>query len=384
MEGGASAPYPNLEPHCGHGDMWQRNKLKLDPIEQFYEAHKDAEGNLSDADNARMLMLDVQGDTGAVVLPEGGTPDATLITPAAATPAAPAVPDPIAAPAVAPAAATGAPAELTPVVLAKDGVHTIPFEKLSEAREAAKRWETVAQQTRAELDALKTAPAPAPAPAPVVAAAPAAPAGDAAATPADVFGDYSEEAIAKGVATLVDAKVKVITEALEAKFTSALAPVQQKAVIDANAAHYSAIYTAHPDADSVVESAEMKAYIDSQPTFMRAAMQDVLEKGTAHQVVELLDTYRKAHPPAAAAAVAPAAAPAAAPVEAAADAAAKARALVTAAKSATPTSLSDLPAGSAAHHDEAAAILEMSDAAIAEKFAAKSPEQIRDLMSRLL
>jgi hypothetical protein len=329
--------------------MWQGNKL--DQFEQFYEDHKDADGNLSEEDNARMSMLAVEGDTG--VKPDGNVPDVALPT------------DTTVATVVVPTPAIAEPAEPVPVLLAKDGVHTIGYEKLVEARESAKHWEQVAAAAAAEVEALKKAPA-----ATVAAVVPdpevVAPVDG---LPADVFGDYSEEALAKGVNTLVDAKVAVISAALEAKFATALAPAQKQAEVDAADAHYRPIYTAHPDVESVVESAEMKAFLDKQPSFTRAAYEAVLAEGTSAQVIELLDLYRSVNPRVA--------------VLAPVSAAAKAKEIVAAAKSAAPTSLTDIPGG-AAHHDEIGAIREMGDAALMTKFEGKSSEQILALLNRVI
>ena len=44
-------------------------------------------------------------------------------------------------------------AEPTPVLLAKDGVHTIPYDKLVEARTAEAHWKQVAAEAQAQLDA---------------------------------------------------------------------------------------------------------------------------------------------------------------------------------------------------------------------------------------
>ncbi|WP_159271994.1 hypothetical protein [Variovorax boronicumulans] len=330
----------------------------MDKFEEFYEAHKDADGNLSDVDAARMLMLPVgEGDTSAGIKPplEGSEPAAT---PEAKTDGAVVVAEPAKVP----------PAEPVPVLLAKDGVHTIEYQKLVDAREAAKHWEKVAAEATAAAVALKKAPV---APA-VEPAAPKTKEGEpaAAALPADIFGDYSEEALSAGVTKLVDIKVAAITADLEAKFASALAPVQAKEATDAAEAHYRQIYTAHPDVESVVESAELKAFLGKQPSFVRAQYENVLKEGSAAEVVELLDAYRLVNPKVAA------------PAEA--GTAAKAKEIVAAAKAAAPTSLSDIPAGSAAHHDEVGAIREMSDAALAGKFASKSPEQIKELLNRLI
>lgn len=332
--------------------------------EQFYLQHQDADGNLSPEHAAQLLELPVQGDTPAQAAGSSDKP-AVASEPAAAEGTAKPADEPKPAE-VADPAKSDVPA---PVVLAKDGVHTIPYEELVQAREAAKtakHWEDVAAQQAAELEALKKAPAPAAAPAEV-------PKIDAAKA-AELFGDFSEEAIAKGVETLVAQRVEAATVALESKFQQALAPVQANAEKTALETHYKTIYTAHPDTDSLVESAELKAFIEQQPSFVRDQYKAVLTEGTADQVVELFTTFKSAT-------AKPAPAPAPKP---AVDAEAKAAEVIASAKAPKPMSLSDIPAGSQAHHDEATAVLEMTPEALLGKFEKLSPSQTEALLNRVL
>ena len=150
------------------------------------------------------------------------------------------------------------------VLMAKDGVHTIPYEKLTEARSSAQQWQAQAEAAQQELQALRAeaqaradqgqAPTRTDA---MVAAAEAAI--DAGADPAD-FGDFSEEALVAGIRKTVSAQV-------QAEVAKALAPLrkqeqeqQQARERSAVEAHHSAILTAHPDASSVVQSAELDAF----------------------------------------------------------------------------------------------------------------------------
>ena len=66
------------------------------------------------------------------------------------------------------------------------------------------------------------------------------------------------------------------------------------------------------------------------------------------------------------------------------DVAAAAQAALAKAKAQVPTSLSEIPAGAKAHHDEAEALMEMSDSNALNSFMGKSPEQIRALLERAL
>jgi len=359
-------------------------------IEQLLEQHADADGNVSDEAMARLLTGGLEGETAAPPAAETGAPAAgtdaanpdndPATAPAAPAPApaadapasAPAAPPadaPATTPAPAPAAAPAA-AESEQVILAKDGKHTIPYQKLVSAREEAKAEKARADEAErqaAELrDQLARAKAPAAASAP--AAAPAAPEAP--------FGDYSDEAVRKGVNQLVaDALGKFKSEV-----AAELEPVKKQAAETAAEAHFRAIYSKHPDTDSVVESAEYQQWLTAQPSIVRRTYEAVLEKGTAADVIEMLDAYKAARP---ATAPAPAPAPAAAPAPAV-DPQKKADQVIATVKPKTPTSLTDVPAGSQAVHDEAEAMAEMSPLDLMAKFEGKTPAQIEALMRRLV
>ena len=184
------------------------------------------------------------------------------------------------------------------VVLTKDGKHTIPFDRLTEAREQARSERALreAAEERAaaaqrELESLRAqAQARAEAgEAPTktdnqLAAAQAAI--DQGVDPG-IFGDFSEEALANGIATLVASQV-------EARVSKALEPLQAKQADDLASQHYAAIYEAHPDADSIAESRELADWINSQPSYARDAYAAVLQQGSTGQVIELFDAFKQA------------------------------------------------------------------------------------------
>lgn len=322
--------------------------------EEFFLANA-VDGNLTDEQTMQMMNLP-EGDT---VVPTDSSDkpgpaaslddDVTDVEVKTKVPAVAPVTDPV-------------PEAPKPVVLAKDGVHTIPFETLEAARQGEKHWKTQAEQAMQQLEALKAAPT----------AAPPAPA--AAATPDDAFkvdfGDFSEGAIVKGVEQLVDAKVAAI---VDAKINAGLAPVQQKQALTEAEEHLAAIHAKHPDMESVVPSNEFATWFHAQPKFAQPGIRAVLDQGTADEVNELLDTYKTAT------GKAPTPTP-----NPAVDARAKAAAAIAKAQSAPPTSLSEIPAAGAVHHDQGEAMQEMTDGALMNLFDGKSPEQIRTLMSRAL
>lgn len=343
---------------------------------EFFLEHA-VNGELTDAQMVQMMSLP-EGDTSALL--EGGMPDATE--------SAEATPDGeqgTTNEAENESATTPEPDPAKAVVLAKDGVHTIPYEKLAEAREGEKHWKAQAEAAAAELAALK-------AQAEQRAEAGEAPtqtdkalaiAQEAIAQGVDpsFFGDFSEEALAQGVDKVVELRLKEreqaiekrVQERVEAALAQALGPIQQKQQIDAVQSHMSAIYAAHPDADSIAESKELADWIEAQPSFARAGFKAVLQQGTTAEVIEFFDTFKQATGKAAQQNT---------PEQS--DVSAAAKAALAKAKAQVPTSLSEIPAGSKAHHDEAEALMEMSDSNALNSFMGKSPEQIRALLERAL
>lgn len=311
--------------------MWQGAKLNQN---EFFEANQ-VDGNLSEAQMMQMLNLP-EGDSTPVV--QSSEPDAA------------ATPDP--------KTDVVEKVEAEPVILAKDGVHTIPFEKLTEAREAEQHWKRVATEAQQLLEAQKAAQ--------TVAEKVETPAVD-----GDLFGDFSEEAIAKGVEKLVSAKAAAIQAEFDAKLNAVLAPLQEQRAKSAEESHFSAIEAAHPDVESVAQSAELAKWIDAQPSFVRDGYKAVIAQGTAEQVIETLNAFKAATGKLASAPAKP-------------DVLAAAQAAIAKAQSKPPMSLSEIPAGSHAASDEVAAMLEMSSTGIMSKFDGKSSDQIMALMSRVL
>lgn len=271
-------------------------------------------------------------------------------------------------------------------IAAKSGSYTIPYEKLTQARQERDSFRaeneqlkaTLAQLTSAQNQNLATAQHGAQAradagQAPTQADKNLAIAQEAAAQGVDVslFGDFSEEGIAKGVAALVDSKVNSI---VEERLQKALAPLQQREAKTAADEHSGAIYQAHPDADSIVESAEFGAWMDGLPSFSRAAVAGVLDPktgGTAEQVIEVFTAFKDATRKAPAAAD-----PAKAAIEQA-----KARAT-----NQPPTSLSELPGAPATNGGDAERLTALADnpAALLDFMAGLSPEKQNRLMNSVV
>ncbi|HEY6612759.1 MAG TPA: hypothetical protein VIZ86_16720 [Pseudomonas sp.] len=340
---------------------------------EFIQANA-VDGQLSAEQAAQLLEL-AMGDTGD--MPDSSEPPAAAADAddqAAAAPQAGATPEPDPANAV---------------ILAKDGVHTIPYQRLTDARTEAQQYRDQLQQEQAQRQALEQELAAAKAAAQQRADAGVAPtqadANLAAAEQAmaqgispDLFGDFSEEAIAKGIATMMDQRVD---QRVEAALEKALAPIRQQEQLKAEQeqkaaanAHESAIYGAHPDADSIGESQEFSAWINAkinaQPAYLRestrAGYQQVLASGSAAEVIDLLSAFKgdtgRTQP--------------------AADAKSAAKAAVAGVKPSVPASLSDIPGGTAGPSNRFETLANLAPADMGDVMAGMSAEQIEAFLNR--
>lgn len=199
-------------------------------------------------------------------------------------------------------------------IASKSGAYTIPYEKLEQARTHAKTLEGENEALRAQVAEL-TAKAQANLAAAEDNAQARADAGQAQTT-ADqnleaaktaigqgvdisMFGDFSEEAIAKGLGTMAARMRDELRAELRAELreesAKALKPLKEQQAKEASDGHLTAIYQKHPDADEIVQSAEFGAWLKSLPSFSRAAVEGVLDPktgGTAAEVVEVFDTFK--------------------------------------------------------------------------------------------
>jgi len=260
------------------------------------------------------------------------------------------------------------------VILAKDGRHTIPYERLAEAREEARLSRAQAEAAMAQLMALQ-ANAEARMAAGVVPTradnqvAVAQAAIDAGVSP-EVFGDFSERALAAGIQHLVDARVASLTANLQQRVDSALAPLAMREADDALAEHYDEIYARHPDADSIAESRELAEWVAAQPSFARAACEYVMQAGNTAEVIELFDRFKTDT------GRTPAGRPG--------DMQAAAKAALARAATPVPASLSDIPGGRAAGAADDVAIASLSGPDLLDAIQSKgwSPQQIEAFLNR--
>ena len=312
------------------------------------------EGALSPEQAAAALAAG-EGDTSAE-LENGGAPDATTVTDKAAT-----------GEDAGTTTEAGDPANA--VVLARDGKHTIPYETLVKHREGEQHWKALAeaaQQQLADLQAQAQARADAgTAPTKTDNMVATAEAAIEAGADVGIFGDFSEEALAKGIATLVEQQV-------QARVSAALEPLATKQAKDAAAAHYDAIYSKHPDADSIAQSAEFAAWVNAQPSAVRNAYWGLFDPhtgGTAQEIVEVFDAFKAVSTPNP-------------NTPAAADPKAAASAAVAAARATPPASLSSIPGARVEGASELDRAADMSGPDMLEATKNMSPAQIEAWLDR--
>ena len=312
------------------------------------------EGALSPEQAAAALAAG-EGDTSAE-LENGGTPDATTVTDEAAT-----------GEGAGTTTEAGDPANA--VVMARDGKHTIPYETLVKHREGEQHWKALAeaaQQQLADLQAQAQARADAgTAPTKTDNMVATAEAAIEAGADVGIFGDFSEEALAKGIATLVEQQV-------QARVSAALEPLATKQAKDAAAAHYDAIYSKHPDADSIAQSAEFAAWVNAQPSAVRNAYWGLFDPhtgGTAQEIVEVFDAFKGTGTPNP-------------NTPAAADPKAAASAAVAAARATPPASLSSIPGARVEGASELDRAADMFGSDMLEATKNMSPAQIEAWLDR--
>lgn len=263
-----------------------------------------------------------------------------------------------------------------PVLLAKDGVHTIDYQKLVDAREDARLWKAKAEQLESGYEALKAEAqeranaGQAPTVVDGVIAA-AEEAGFTAEQADELFGDYSAEAMLKAVTIIgkaqVEARVKLLDEKYEAKLnelTKVVKPLAEKLTVSDTDLHFKTIHDRHPDASSIAESKELADWISSQPSFLQAGIKAVLEQGTAQEVIELIDTFKSAT------------------TTQKIDYQAAAKSAIAKVQNAAPMSITDIPGGRMGAASKHEAMANMSPANLADALEGMTQEQVDAYLNR--
>ena len=354
---------PGAQPNQAQPDSWdgaQTVSTEANAAQKLLDAAFAGELNLDAVDTDQSSNV-TPADSGETAQPQNAEP-AVVVAPDAEVEGAP--------------------------IAAKSGSYTIPYEKLAEARGRAKSLEEENTALKAQLATMSASQqanlAAAQADAAARASAGQSPtSADQHASIAqaaieqgidpDLFGDFSDVAIAKGVKALVDAQVSTqVQSRVDARVNELLAPMFKQQEEDAESAYYRAIYAAHPDTDYLLESKELAEWRASQPVFVQESIASIMKAGTAKQVIEIFDTFKAATGKSAV-------------IDPQAAIMAKVGKAIKDAADVVPNSLSELSGGSVGVSDvERATALAGDPAKLMEFMSSLSPEKANRLMNSIV
>lgn len=331
-------------------------------LESFME-NADEFAALSDDDKARLFAGEsLQGDTVQASETDAGTTAAEAATESSETPAAAKNVEP---------ETDAAPTQAEePVVLTKDGAHTIPFSVLEAERQRARELE---QQLQA-LQAVK--------PQDVANAAPTGVAVGANEDLKQLFAERDDALYSGDTEKAAELNMKIFDVQQELATRAAIERIDAR--------------NAEQAAKSAEQQMQIQASANAEAVGKKYSFLDFQSEKANHEAIDLVVAQRdrlvsQGVPFAeailqAAEKVAPlfvqrttTTAP-----EAKTDAASRAAEVIAKAKTQVPTSLSSVPAGASAHHDEGEAIRNRSGLSLLSTFEGKSADDILKLMSRVI
>lgn len=327
----------------------------------YYMEHSDEFESLSEDEKAQVYAgAESKGDTGSEADNNSETPDADLVKEDRNEPEAEGEQGD---------GKTDKSDEAKPTVIAKDGEHTIPYEQLQEARNAAKRWEQIATEAMQKLEA--------------------------AANEADV----DPQKASADIRDLIKQSSEAWIDSDFEKFEELQVQIHEEMQRSATSVAEARVEKMLQEERARTESASEQMLFQSEVAKAQAAhpFLDVASPEGNPLAIELVVAQRdkliaEGLSPSealknAVGKVAPLFQPkeeTTKPTQPQADAAKLAADAIAKAKPKAPTSLSEVPAGSSAPHDEAAAMREMSGVKLLNKFGGMSQEKIMELMSRVI
>jgi hypothetical protein len=252
--------------------------------------------------------------------------------------------------------------EEEPELLAKDGKHQIPYQELVDARSKAAEWEQFASQQAELIKSLQAAK---------VEDAGTGDTKSQDAVLAEYQGEFPEvaEDMKPFIQRMIDEGIKAGLSQFENEIAQRVAPIEKIANETAAERYFSSIRQAHPDADEIVDDKDFSAWVNKQPSFVKASYIEALEyKRPASDLIEMFSAYKEA----------------AGIKNPVADVTGKAKAIIANTKRSGPGSLTDIPAGTTGQHDEAEQMMTMTSRELEQKFWNKSPSEINKIMSKLL
>lgn len=100
--------------------------------------------------------------------------------------------------------------------------------------------------------------------------------------------------IAEAVKTLVDSKLNKTVNQVEQVVTNRVQPIEQNIAQESARQHIERIRAAHPDVIAIMESGDLVNWIQTLPAVQQEGAIYIYNRGTADQIIELLNTYKSA------------------------------------------------------------------------------------------
>lgn len=248
-----------------------------------------------------------------------------------------------------------------PVILAKDGKATIPYEELEASRVQAQKLEQIVKEQTELIKDLREAKEQ------------DLKAGTGTKEQEKIIAKYEGEYpdlmadVGPHIEKMIEEKAAIIVDAFKKEVETlkqVLDPIEAK--LEAKG-HFDAIAEKHPNYEEIGKSKELKDWIDSLPGFVKQAAVQVIKKGTAGQVVELLDAFVASRP-----------------MESEVVDKDKVKAKLDEARlRPVPKSLSDVSGGSPKHNDKNA-ILEMTSREWGNRCSQLSSEEILETLNKVM
>lgn len=257
----------------------------------------------------------------------------------------------------------GTEANKEPTLLAKDGVHTIPYSALVEERQRVAQLEALIANQGQLIEKLRQAE--------IVDEGTGKT--EAQESVMDEYvGDFPEiaEDLKPLIRKMIDDGIKQGVSEFQQQFSTLVAPAMSLAQDAALEKHFAAIGAVHPDYEEITK--DVSEWISGRPAFIQPHLTEVFEKGTAAQINELLTEFKAATGRVGGTPVS------------GLDAAGKAKQIIADTKPKAPATLSDIPASTSVLQDETAAMMNMTPRELEAKFANKSPDEIMKMLNRLV
>lgn len=108
----------------------------------------------------------------------------------------------------------------------------------------------------------------------------------------EFFKEYPE--LQKPLMTLVNNVVEEKTKQAIGQIEQRFGPVQESVQRQEAEQHKQAIYEAHSDVDSIVQSGQLEKWVEAQPDYISESMKRVIQEGSTEQVIDLLSRFKEA------------------------------------------------------------------------------------------